>query len=139
LQGGWVSQLFNTYFTRFIGIAGEGGVDDNPLTVGHNQQRWVFQLQGIVGKLLQSGIKIAPRFLIFPAETTPFPDIGPAVAAAGLFGTSLKAVVIGVARLINLQQFAQVIKMSLLTATLGKGVVFSEGYELFRCHGVLYS
>ncbi len=114
-------------------------MDDDSFTVGHHQQRRVFQLQGIVGQLFQGQIKVTARLLVLPAKAAPFPDISPAVTTGRLLCAPFKAVVIRVAWLINPQQVAEIIKMGLRPAPLGQLVVFPDGNELFRCHGSLYS
>ena len=45
-------------------------------------QRRVFQFKSVVSQLFERRIEIASGFLVLPAETAAFPDIGPAVATA---------------------------------------------------------
>ena len=79
-----VDQLLDADFARLVRVAGEGGVDDDALAVADDEQRRVVELQRVVGELLEGGIEVAAGLLVLPAETTAHPDIGPAVAAAGL-------------------------------------------------------
>ena len=76
-----IDQFFNANFAHLVGVAGEGGMDDDAFAVGDDEERWVFKLQGVVGELLQGGVEVAPRLFVFPTEIAAFPDIGPAVAA----------------------------------------------------------
>lgn len=117
-----------------VRIAGEGGVDNDPLPVAHHQEGRVFQTQGIVGQLLEGGVQVTARFFVLPAETAALPDIGPAVTAASLFRPSFKTVAFRVTGLVNSQQVAEVVKMGLGSAAFAEGVVSPEGDELFRSH-----
>jgi hypothetical protein len=71
---------------------------------------------------MQGGGEVAPRLFVFPAETAPFPDIGPAVAATRLFGSVFKTVVVRIARFVHAEQVAQVVKMPLLAAVQSPAV-----------------
>ncbi len=130
-----VDQLLDADFARLVGVAGEGGVDDDALAVADDEQRRVVELQGVVGELLEGGVEVAAGFLVLPAEAAALPDVGPAVAAAGLAGAALEAVVVRVARLGDAEQVAEVVEMGLRAGPLGERVVFPEGDELFRGHG----
>ncbi|MEI2718945.1 MAG: hypothetical protein V9E87_02200 [Gemmatimonadales bacterium] len=59
---------------------------------------------------MSAGVEVAAGLLVLPAEAAAHPDIGPAVAAAGLAGAALEAVVVGVARLGDAEQFAEVVE-----------------------------
>jgi hypothetical protein len=66
--------------------------------------------------------------VVLPAEAPAHPDVGPAVAApAGLAGAALEAVVVGVARLGDAEQFAKVVEPGLRAGALGEWVVLPEG------------
>jgi hypothetical protein len=91
---------------RFVRVAGEGGVDDDAFAVADDEQRRVFELQGVVGELLEGGVQVAAGFLVFPAEVAALPDVGPAVAAAGFAGAAFEAVVVGVTRFVDAEQVA---------------------------------
>jgi hypothetical protein len=130
-----VGQLLDGDFARFIGIASEGGVDDDALAIAHHQQRRIVELQGIVGQLLEGGPQIAARLLVFPAKTAALPHIGPAIAAAGLPGAAFKAVVVRVARLVDAEQVTQVVEMLLGAGTFIEPVIFPESNEVFGGHG----
>jgi hypothetical protein len=110
-------------FARLVRVAGEGGVDDDALAVADDEQRRVVELQRVVGELLQRGVEVAAGFLVFPAEVAALPDVGPAIAAAGLFGAALEAVVVGVARLGDAEQVAEVVKVAWAPARSVSGVV----------------
>ena len=88
---------------------------------------------------MQGGGEVAPRLFVFPAETAPFPDIGPAVAATGFFGPVFKTVVVRIARFVDAEQVAQVVKMRLRPAAFGEFVVFPEVDEFFGRHGFVPS
>ena len=132
-----VDQFFDANFARLVRVAREGGVNDDAFAVGDNEQRRVFQLQGVIGELMQRGGKVAPRLFVFPAEAAPFPDIGPAVAATRLFGSVFKAVVRRIARFVDAKQVAQVVKMTLRPAAFGEFVVFPEVDEFFGRQGLV--
>ena len=134
-----VDQFFDANFARLVRVAGEGGVDDDAFPVGDDEQRRIIELQGVVGKLMQCGGEVAPRLFVFPAETAPFPDICPAVAATGFFGPVFKAVVVRIARLVHAEQFAQIVKVRLRPAAFGEFVVFPEVDEFFGRHGFVSS
>ncbi len=131
----WLDQVVDADFARFVGVAGEGGVDDDALAVAHDEERRVVELQGVVGELLEGGVEVAAGFLVLPAEVAALPDIGPAVAAIGLLGAALEAVVVGVARFGNAKQVAEVVEMGLGAGAFGERVVLPGGDELFGGHG----
>ena len=99
---------------RFVGVAGEGGVDDDALAVTDDEQRRVVELQGVVGELLQRSVEVAARLLVFPAEVVALPDVGPALfcvrSATALLCATLEAVVVRVARLVDAEQLAEVVE-----------------------------
>lgn len=74
--------------------------------------------------------KVAARFLVLPAEEAALPNVGPAVATTGLFGAALEAVVVRVSRLIDAEEFAEVVEMRLSTGPLSKRVVLPSCNEL---------
>jgi hypothetical protein len=122
---------------RFVGVAGEGGVDLDPLAVADHQQRRVVEFQAVVGELLQRGAQVAPGPLVLPAEMAALPDVGPAAVAfraAGLAGAALETVVVGIARLVHAEQFAQIVEMPLRPGAFGERVVLPEGDELGGGH-----
>ena len=51
-----VGQFLDEDLPGFVGIAGEGRVDDDAFTVAHHQKRRVVELQGIVGELLERSL-----------------------------------------------------------------------------------
>jgi hypothetical protein len=116
---------------RLVRVAGEGGVDDDAFAVADDEQRRVVELQGVVGELLQGGVEVAARLLVLPAEVAALPDVGPAVPSASLPGAALEAVVVGVARLVDAEQVAKVVKMSLRAGAFGDeaGVVLSDARD----------
>jgi hypothetical protein len=111
---------------RQVGVAGEGGMDLDDLAVADDQERRIFQFKGVVGELLQRGAQVAPRPLVLSAEVAALPDIGPTLATTGLAGTSLETVVVGIARLVHPEQFAQVIEVALRTGALGERVLLPQ-------------
>ena len=58
-----VGQLLDADFARLVGVAGEGGVDDDALAVADDEQRRVVELQEVVGELLERGGRSRPGFL----------------------------------------------------------------------------
>jgi hypothetical protein len=129
-----VGQIIDADFARLVRVAGEGGVDDDALTVAHDEQRRVLQFQRVVGELLERGVEIAPGLLVFPAEVAALPHVGPAVAAARLLRAALEAVVVRVARLVHAKQLAQVVEMRLRAGAFGERVVLPGGDEVFGGH-----
>jgi hypothetical protein len=127
--------LLDADFARLVGVAGEGGVDDDALAVADDEQRRVVELQGVVGELLERGVEVAAGLLVLPAEVAALPDVGPAVAAIGLPGAALEAVVVGVARLGDAEQVAEVVEPGLGAGAFGERVVLPEGDEFFGGHG----
>jgi hypothetical protein len=63
--------------------------------------RWTFELQRVVGELLEGLIEVATRLLVLPREVVALPHIGPAITAARFLSASLEAIVVGVTRLLN--------------------------------------
>ena len=106
LPGFRLDQLLDADFARFVGVAGEGGVDNDAFAVADDEQRRVFKLQGVVGELLEGGVQVAAGFLVFPAEVAALPDVGLAVAAAGFAGAAFETVVVGVTRFVDAEQVA---------------------------------
>ena len=65
----------------------------------------------------------------------PLQNIGSAVAAIGLLGAALEAVIVGVARFGHAKQVAEVVEMDLGAGAFGERVVLPDGDELFGVHG----
>jgi hypothetical protein len=119
----------------FVRVAGEGGVDDDAFAVADDEQRRVVELQGVVGELLEGGVEVAARLLVLPAEVAALPDIGPAIAATGFAGAALEAVVVGVARLGDAEQIAEVVtEMLLRPGAFGEALFFQWA---MNCSGVM--
>ena len=135
LPGFRFGQLLDADFARFVRVAGEASVDDDAFAVTDDEQRRVVELQGVVGELLEGGTEVAAGLLVFPAEVIALPDVGPAIAAAGLFGAAFEAITFRVARLGDAEQVAEVVEMGLRPGPLGELVVLPQGDELFRGHG----
>ena len=129
-----IVQIIETNLARLVRIAGEGGMNDDPLAVAHHQQRRVVEMTGIVGQLLVGFVQIQPWLLVFPAEVSALPDIRPALTAGGLLRPALEAVVIGIARLVDPQQIAQILEIGLRPLTLGQRVALPFRNERIRCH-----
>jgi hypothetical protein len=119
----------------FVRVAGEGGVDDDAFAVADDEQRRVFELQGVVGELLEGGVEVAARLLVLPAEMAALPDIGPAVAATGFAGAALEAVVVGITRLVDAEQIAEVTQM--LPAPRPRSVSWRCFPGAMNCSGVM--
>ena len=135
LPGFRLGQLLDADFARLVGVAGEGGVDDDAFAVADDEQRRVVELQGVVGELLEGGGEVAAGLLVLPAEVAALPDVGPAVAAGRFSGAALEAVIFRVARLGNAEKVAEVVEMGLCPGAFGERVVLPQGDELFRGHG----
>jgi len=138
LAGFGLDQLLDADAARFVGIAGEGGVDFDAFAVADDEQRRVVELQGVVGELLEGGAKVATGLLVFPAEVAALPDVGPAIPSPGLPGAALETVVVRVARLGNAEQVAEIVKMALRPAAFGELVVFPQGDKGFGGHGAAF-
>ena len=110
-------------------------MDDDAFPVTDNQQLRVLQLEGVGGELLEGSGQVAARFLVLPAKAATLPHIRPAIATIGFFGPALKAVVFRVARLINPEQFAQIVEMLLGAGPFVEPVVFPERDKVFGGHG----
>nr|WP_205240177.1 hypothetical protein [Desulfoprunum benzoelyticum] len=109
-------------------------MDDDALPITDDQQRRVVEMEGVVGELLEGAVEIPAGLLVLPAETAALPDIGPTVAAAGLLRPAFKAVVLGVTRLLDPKEIAEVIEMGLRPGPLGEGVVLPGGDEFVGGH-----
>jgi hypothetical protein len=55
-------------------------------------------------------------------------------SAAGLAGAALEAVIVGIARLVDAEQLAEVVEVALRAGALGERVALPAGDELFRRH-----
>ncbi len=115
--------------------AGEVGVDVDDFPVGHHQQGWIVQGQGIGHELLEGGGQVPPRRFVFPGEAAPLPHVRPAVTCAGAGGATLEAVVVRVGGLLHLKQFAQVEEVGLGARPLGEDVAAPLGDEFGGGHG----
>ncbi|MFP4062836.1 MAG: hypothetical protein ACLFS2_08595 [Halochromatium sp.] len=71
--------------------AGEGGMDLDRAHIGDDQQWRIFERRRIELELLEGGEQVLAGAFVFPGEATAPPDIGPAIAAAGLAGAFLEA------------------------------------------------
>ncbi len=60
-------------------------VNLNRLHIGNDQQLRIFQRQRVLLQLPPRRVQVFMLALVFPGETTPSPDIRPAIAPAGLF------------------------------------------------------
>jgi hypothetical protein len=109
-------------------------VDFDTQPVTHHQERRVIQRQRIRHELLKRRIEISLRRFVFPCEPVTHPDIRPATSSACAFGSTFKAVVVWIARLIDPYQLAQVEEMRLRAGALGELVVAPLGYEFCWGH-----
>ncbi len=134
MPGFGFDQLVDADFAGFVRVAGEGGVDDDAFAVANDEQRRVFQLQRVVGELLEGGVEVPSWLLVLPAEVAAFPDVGPAIAATGFAGAALEAVVLGVTRFFDTEQITEVTEMLLRPGPFGGGIVFQWA---MNCSGVM--
>ena len=106
----------------FADRVGPVGPDDELIEVADDQQRRVFQCQSILLQLPECRFEILALALVFPAEVTALPHVGPTVAAARLRGAALEAVEItsriGLCRRRFPEQPAQIEKMLLRSRPL---------------------
>lgn len=104
--------------------AGEVGVDLETVQVADDQQRRVFEGFAVEQQLVVGGYQVLVLAFVLPAEVAALPDVGPAVAAAGLADAALEGVEgslgIGRGRLVLAQQFADVEKVLLAGAAFGE-------------------
>jgi hypothetical protein len=91
-------------------------------------------MEGIIGKLLEGGVQVAARLFVLPAETAPFPDIGPAISGTGLFRAPFRTVAVRVTRLVHAEQVAQIIEMLLRPARSLSRLSFQRA---INCSGVM--
>src|SRR3546814_6054184 len=86
-------------------------------TLFRSQQRWILQRDRILQQLAIGLVEIGVPPFILPAETFAAPDIGPAVAAAGLIRALFEgeplALAIGGDRVEDTEQRTQIIEMTL--------------------------
>ncbi|HEV7225342.1 MAG TPA: hypothetical protein VGN42_21730 [Pirellulales bacterium] len=122
----------------FFGRAREVGMDLEAVEVADDQQRRVLQGFAIQEELAVGRGQVFVLALVFPAEVAAKPNVGPALAAARLADAALervkRAVGIGRGRLRLLQHVAQVKKMLLASAPLGKIGLLPLGDEILGRH-----
>ncbi len=110
--------------------AGEGGMDDDPVQVGDDQERWVFQGRGVKLQLLEGILEVFALALVLPAEAGAFPHVRPAIPAPGLGGALLEAVPgaggVGLGGRGLVQEAAQIEKV-----LLGGGALLEVGVSPF--------
>ena len=96
---------------------GPVGADHDPVHVGGDQQRRVLQRHGVVEELAEGGVEVAVAALVLPGEAVLAPDVGPALAAAGLGGALLEgepvAARVGGGGIFQPEQAAEVVEMGL--------------------------
>src|SRR5207245_991776 len=99
-------------------------MDLEAIHVADNQERRVFQRDGIALQLREGGIQVFALALVFPTEAAALPDVGPALSA-GRFRRALLegvpfALRVGIARRALTQNGAQVVEMRLRGRALGQ-------------------
>jgi len=67
---------------------------DGRADVGDDQQWRVVEGDGVSLELDEGGVEVRLGFLVLPREETPFEDVSEAIAASGLRGAHLKAIVL---------------------------------------------
>lgn len=65
----WLVHLGNAHFVRLARVAGELGVHPNREPVRHHQNRRVAQGQAVGEELLEGGVEVFARRLVFQANT----------------------------------------------------------------------
>src|SRR3990167_7000367 len=109
------------------------GVDFDGGEVAHHQQGRVIQRQRVDHQLLERGLEVFARPLVFPGETAALPNIRPALPALD-FGAALETVTFRIARFFYAQQVAQIVEMLLRRGGCGEGGALPVGEEGWRSH-----
>ena len=103
------------------------------------KQRRVFEVFAVLEQLLVGGVEVFVLAFVFPAEVAAHPDVGPAVAAVGFVDAAFegvpRAVGVGLGGLGLAEEVAEVEKMLLAGAALGKRDGLPLGDELLRSQG----
>ncbi len=119
-------------------MAVELGVDAGGEAVAHDQQRRVGQRQAVGQQLLERGVQIAARSLVFPGEVVALEHIGIAACLAQHQGVLLEDVVAVAARRGHAQQLAQVHEVGLRALAFVEVISGAAGApfgdELLRGH-----
>jgi hypothetical protein len=133
-----IGQLLDVEAIDALHRIGEVGMHLDRLQVRHHQQRRILQRVGVHLQLLVRLRQAALRALGFPAEMAALPDIGPALAAAGLAGAVFVGEPgvfrVGLARRRVPDQPAQVLEERLRIAAL-VAAAFPLRDEFVRGHG----
>jgi hypothetical protein len=65
-------------------LVGPASLDAKDMRVAGDVQRRIFERRGVAGQLLQRLVEVALLLFVLPGEEILLPDVGPALAAAGL-------------------------------------------------------
>ena len=133
-----VGQVVQREFVRFLNAVGPVGPDHDPVHVGYDQQRRIFQRHRILQQLGIGLVQIGVSPLIFPAEAFAPPHIGPAVAAAGLAGALFEGEPVshGVGRygIEHPQKCTEIVEMTLRGRAFLQLDIAPFLQEFMRCH-----
>lgn len=118
---------------------GEMGMNLDGAEVADDQQRRVVQGGRVLLQLPQGRAQVLVLALILPGETVLAPDIGPAVAPAGLLHPLLEAeplaLRIGDGRRRDAQQIAKLVEVGLGGGAFGQGAIAPCGDERVELFG----
>ena len=103
-------------------------MDADHVDVRHDQQRGIRQGRGVELELFEGRVQVLAGAFVFPGEAAAPPDIGPALAPAGLAGAFLEAEPgafgVGLGRAVDADQGAEVEEVLL------GGLFFLELYAI---------
>ena len=80
----WLGEFVERKFVGFRDCVGPGRANEETVGVAGDLQRRVFERRRVAHQLGQRVVEIAFLLLVFPGEKALLPDVGKAVAAAGL-------------------------------------------------------
>lgn len=124
-----------------LGGVGEVGADDDPVEIGDDQQRRVFEVVLVPQELVVGLVEVLVRPLVLPGEVTAIPDVGPPLAA-GRFGGALlegvgRAVLVDLGRRRHIQDAAELEEVLLRGGALGAGDAGPVANEIDGVHAGL--
>lgn len=84
------AEIIETQLDFARGRGGEVGADNDAIHVARDEQGRIFEVFAVLEQLIVGGGEVFVFTFVFDGEETAFPDIGPAVAAAGFGGAALE-------------------------------------------------
>jgi hypothetical protein len=138
VANGSVGQIFKCELVCLLDTVGPVGPDNDPIHVGHDQQRRIFKRDRILQELSVGLLEIGVSAFILPTETFAPPHVGPAIAATRLVRSLLErergAGGIGRHRIGHAQQRAEIIEMALRCRALLQLDLAPLFEKFVRCH-----